>query len=97
MAIVLVHEGPTFTEEQYVEIVRRMTGGKTRMESLADWPVEGLLVHVAGQGDNGFRVVDVWEDEDACRQFADKLKPIMDEVGVTEQAKLYPLHSFVAA
>lgn len=29
------------------------------MESPADRPVEGLLVHVAGNGENGFRVVDV--------------------------------------
>ena len=34
------------------------TGGKSRMESPSDWPVEGLLAHIAGRGESGFRVVD---------------------------------------
>jgi hypothetical protein len=39
------------------------------MESLSDWPVEGILSHVAGQTENGFRVVDVWESKEACDRF----------------------------
>ncbi|GAB4048584.1 hypothetical protein [Catellatospora paridis] len=97
MPVVLVHEGPTVTKERYDELVRRLTGGKSRMESIADWPVEGLLVHVAGQSEQGFRVVDVWESEDACRRFADKLMPLMAEVGIMDQAVLYPPHAFVSA
>ena len=50
MAVVLVHQGPTVTQERYDETVRRLTEGrKDRMESPSDWPVEGLLVHVAGE------------------------------------------------
>ena len=45
--VVLVFEG--VTQEQYEESVRRLSGGKSRMESPADWPVEGLLAHIAGQ------------------------------------------------
>ena len=58
MPIVLV--SPKFTQEQYEETVRKLTGGKSRLESPADWPVEGLLAHIAGQGESTFRVVDVW-------------------------------------
>ncbi|GAA1632646.1 hypothetical protein ACFQY4_37490 [Catellatospora bangladeshensis] len=96
MSVVLVHEGPSFTRERYDEIVRRLAG-RSRMESVADWPVEGLLVHIASEGERGFRVVDVWESEDACRRFAEKLKPILEEVGVDEPARLYPPHAFVSA
>ena len=78
MSIVLVHQGPTVTQGRYDEVVRRLTGGKNRFESPADWPVQGLLVHIAGEGPDGFRVVDVWESEDAVRQFGEKLKPIME-------------------
>ncbi|MBV1851357.1 hypothetical protein [Catellatospora tritici] len=91
----LIHEGPTLTQERYDEIVRRLSGGSGRLESTSDWPVDGLLMHVAGQSPTGFRVVDVWESEAACRQFAEVLKPILAEVGVTDQAVLYPPHAFV--
>jgi len=97
MAVVLVHQGPTLTREKYEETVRRLTGGRSRLESPADWPVEGLLVHSAGQTESGFRVVDVWESEDACRRFGEKLMPILQEVGITDRPELYPAHTFVKA
>ena len=59
MAVVAVFQGPTLTQERYEQTVRKLSGGKSRMESPADWPVEGLLVHIAGQGGSGFRVVDL--------------------------------------
>jgi hypothetical protein len=92
---VLVHEG--VTQEQYEESVRKLTGGKTRVESPADWPVEGLLVHAAGQGENGFRVVDVWESEDAVRRFGEYLMPLLQELGADAQPEIYPAHTFVSA
>ena len=70
MAIVLVHQGGGLTRESYDQIVRSMTG-KDRVESPSDWPVAGLLVHAAGDGPNGFRVVDVWESEEAARSFGE--------------------------
>jgi hypothetical protein len=97
MAIVLVHQGPTLTREKYEETVRRLTGGRSRLESPADWPVDGLLVHSAGEAESGFRVVDVWESEDACRRFGEKLMPILQQVGITDQPELYPAHTFVKA
>jgi len=96
MSIVLVHQGPSFTREKYDEIVRRLTG-KSRLESTSDWPVEGLLVHIAGEGPQGFRVVDVWESEDACNRFGEILAPILEEVGVDDQPETYPPHTFVSA
>ena len=97
MAVVIVHQGPTLTQEKYDEIVRRFTEGRGRMESPSDWPVEGLLVHVAGQGEQGFRVVDVWDSEEAAKRFGDVLMPILQEIGVDEQPEIYPTHAFVSA
>ena len=96
MPVVLVQQGPTFTQERYEEVVRRLTG-KSRMETPADWPVEGLLVHATGHGEGGFRVVDVWESEEAARRFGERLTPIMEELGVKEQPELYPAYTFVSA
>jgi hypothetical protein len=97
MAVVLVHQGPSVTRDRYEETVRRLTDGKTHLDSPSDWPVEGLLVHAAGEGPNGFRVVDVWESEEAARRFGEKLQPILQEVGISDEPELYPAHAFVSA
>ena len=97
MPIVAVFEGPSLTRQNYEESVRRLTGGKSRMESPADWGVPGLLLHVAGQGPKGFRVVDVWESQDAFRQFGEKLVPILKAVGVEVEPEVYPAHTYVSA
>jgi hypothetical protein len=94
--VVAVFEPPNFTQEQYEESARRVSGGKSRMESPADWPVEGLLAHIAGQGEKGFRVVDVWESEDAFRRFGETLMPILQDLGVEGEPEIYPTHTFVS-
>jgi hypothetical protein len=95
--VVALFQSPSFTQERYEESVRRLTGGKDRLESPADWPVEGLLAHIAGEGETGFRVVDVWESEDAFARFGESLLPILQEIGVEGQPEIYPAHTFVSA
>ena len=97
MAVVAIFQGPTLTQERYEQTVRKLSGGKSRMGSPADWPVEGLLVHIAGQGGSGFRVIDVWESEDAFNRFGEKLMPVLQEVGIEGQPDIYPEHTFVSA
>ena len=96
MAVILVHQGPTVTQERYDDVVRRMMG-KDHAESPSDWPVEGLLVHAAGEGPNGFRIVDVWESEEACNRFGEVLGPHLEDAGITDQPELYEAHAFVSA
>lgn len=96
MPIIAVFQGPQFTQQNYEESVRRITGGKP-LVSPADWPVPGLVVHAAGQGPNGFRVVDVWESEDAFRRFGEKLIPILRSVGIEGEPEIYQAHTFVSA
>ena len=95
--VVLVFESPSFTQEKYEESTRKLTGGKNRMDSPADWPAEGLLAHIPGQGPNGFRVVDVWESEEALQRFAEVLMPVLAEIGVEGEPEVYPAHTFVSA
>ena len=97
MQVVLVHHGAGLTKQSYEEVVRRLTGGKSSLDSPADWPVEGLLVHAAGEGPNGFRVVDVWESEEAAKRFGDTIGPILGEVGIEAEPEVYPAHTFVSA
>jgi hypothetical protein len=93
--VVLVHN--TITREQYEESIRRLSGGKSTMTSADDWPVEGLLVHVTGEGPNGFRVVDVWESEDALQRFGAVLLPILEEIGVVGEPEIYPANTYVTS
>lgn len=97
MPVVAVFQGPSLTQEQYEQVVSRITDGKTRMESPSDWPVGGLLAHAAGQGPNGFRVIDVWESEDAFRSFGEQLTPILQEVGVEAEPEVYETIAFTTA
>lgn len=97
MPVVLVHQGPTLTAERYEEAVRRLTGVARGLRTPADWPVDGLLVHTAGQGGDGFRIVDVWESEGAARRFGEVLMPMLAEIGVSDVPELYPAHTFVSA
>lgn len=97
MAIVAVFQGPSFTRQNYEESVRRVTSGKARVETPADWPVPGLLAHAAGQGKDGFRVVDVWESADAFRQFGEKLIPVLKSLGIEGEPEVYEAHTFVLA
>lgn len=94
MAVVGVFEG--VSQEQYEESVRKLTDGGA-LESPADWPVPGLLVHAAGMGENGLRVVDVWESEEAFERFGEVLMPILAEIGVQGRPDVYPAHTFVSA
>lgn len=97
MAIVAVFQSASLTQAKYEESVRKLSGGRSRMEKAADWPVQGLLAHVAGQSPNGFRVVDVWESEEAFRKFGEKLMPIMKAIGIEGEPEVYPSHTVVRA
>jgi hypothetical protein len=55
------------------------------------------MVHIAGQGESGFRVVDVWESEDACRRFGEMLMPVLQDVGIEDPPEIYPVHTLVTA
>lgn len=57
----------------------------------------GLLAHIAGQADSGFRVIDVWESEEAFGRFGEVLVPILRELGVEGRPEVYPAHTFVTA
>jgi hypothetical protein len=49
------------------------------------------------QGQQGFRVVDVWESEEAFRRFGETLMPILQELGVEGEPEIYATHTFVSA
>lgn len=82
------------TQEQYDEVAERLADGRG-LNRRSDLPVEGLLVHVAGATENGWRVVDVWESEEAFDRFGKKLGLTMSEVGISGRPTTFPIHNLV--
>jgi hypothetical protein len=93
MLILAVHETPTLTRDRYEQVVRRLTNGKSRIESASDLPFQGLLVHAAGDGPNGFFIFDVFESEAAVQSFLEAIGTIPREIGIEEPPKFFPAHS----
>jgi hypothetical protein len=96
MAIIVVFQGPTLTKQNYKESIRQLMN-KEKAESPSDWPVEGLIAHIAGETDGGFRVIDVWESEEAFRRFGDALAPILKAIGIEGEAEVYAADTIVTA
>ena len=96
MLIMAVHQVPSLSQEKYEEVVRRLTGGKSRLESLSDLPFDGLLVHMAGQGKNGFCIVDIFESEEAVARFNEAMASIPREAGIQEPPEFFPAYTFIA-
>jgi hypothetical protein len=96
MIVVAVHQTPSLTQERYEEVVRRVTGGKSRFESASDVPFGGLIVHAAGQGKDGFCVVDIFESEEAVTRFNEAMGSMPREVGIEQPPDFFPAHTFIA-
>jgi hypothetical protein len=93
--MLVVHQTPSLTAARYEEVVRRLTGGKERIESVDDVPFDGLLVHAAAETENGFLIVDVFESAAAFARFGVALGSIPLQAGIVEPARAYPVHTFV--
>ena len=69
---------------------------KGRRKRLADWPVKGILAHIAGPMPGGWRVIDVWQSRTAFNQFGKKLKPVLKKIGMQGvRPKIFPLTRFI--
>jgi hypothetical protein len=88
MAIGLIFEVPTVTEELYEKIKEQLHPGNA--------PAEGQLYHAAGKGANGWTVIEVWESQEAARKFFDeKLGERLREAGVQAQPKFFQVHNVI--
>jgi hypothetical protein len=73
MPVAMMMENPNVTKESY-DKVRAHIGLET--------PAGGIF-HAAGEGPNGWRVIEIWESEqDAQRFLQERLRPAWEAVGV---------------
>lgn len=70
---------PNVTKDQY-DAMRAKLG--VTEENMPD----GGLVHIAGEGPAGWRVVEVWESEDKARTWDEKLEPVLAQAGIVRPA-----------
>ncbi|QKW10360.1 hypothetical protein HUT18_32065 [Streptomyces sp. NA04227] len=96
MAIVAVFDMPGMTQAQYEQSAEMVAGRPGPVKTPADWPVAGLLSHTSAPTADGWLVVDVWESEEAFRQFGERIIPILRELGVPDvEPRVYPVFSMV--
>jgi|ERR1700749_900238 hypothetical protein len=88
MAVGMLLAGEGVTEDSYRQLTEAMFGSYPMPEDQAP---DGLLLHTAGQSDQGWYVYDVWESQDHFQRFlADKLGPAIESTGAGGGARPEP-------
>ena len=87
MALALLLEFPGATQEQFDRVA----------EKIGSTAPAGLLYHVEGPIQGGWRVVDVWESREAVDKFfQDQLGQALQEAGVAiPQPQFWPAHRII--
>jgi hypothetical protein len=88
MAVGMLLAGEPVTRDTYAQLTEKMFGSYPMRE---DQSPEGLLLHTAGQSDQGWYIYDVWESQDHFQRFVEgKLRPAIDELGIEGGDQLQP-------
>jgi hypothetical protein len=84
MAIGALFEGPGITQATYDAVAAR----------IGEEPPAGCLYHISGPIEGGWRVIEVWESEDAQRRFqTERLNPAFEAEGVQKVTPtFFPVH-----
>jgi hypothetical protein len=85
MAIAVKFEAEPTTREKYDEV-------RSRLEEAGDWPPPGLIVHAACGASEVEAVLEVWESSEAFEAFGSKLMPLLDEVGIAGEPKVWDVY-----
>jgi hypothetical protein len=91
MAVAMMIDNPNGTQELYDKVSDELGLGGT--------PAGGIF-HVAGPSPNGgFRVIELWESEEAARRFIkERLGPAFAAAGVTgppPEPEFWPVHNYM--
>ena len=63
------------SRDQYDESLRRLRDG-------GQFPPDGMEYHIAFGKDDSFRVLEVWESQEKADVFAQRLMPLLQEIGI---------------
>jgi hypothetical protein len=88
MAVGMLLASEAVTKDTYEQVTRKMFGSYPMSEQ--DSP-EGLILHTAGQSDQGWYVYDIWESKEQFQRFVEsKLGPALQEIGAGGDARPEP-------
>jgi quinol monooxygenase YgiN len=93
MAVAFLQEFSEATQEQYDQVVKNLERRGIKSE--------GRLFHVAGPMEDeevGWRIVDVWESQEAFDAFIQKAAPVLQEVEMWPPDELmnWPVHNMLS-
>lgn len=91
MAFVRMFDNPNGSQEQY-------DAASAQIGVTSDNMPEESVLHVAGPGpDGGWRVVEIWESEEAAQKFdAERVEPVLQQVGIQRPAPtIWQVHNLV--
>ena len=98
MAVGMLLSGEGITKDSYEQLSKKMFGGYPMSEAQSP---DGLLIHTAGQSEQGWYVYDVWESEQHFQRFVDgMLRPAMQELDAgggdnPPQPQFFPIETLV--
>ena len=75
MAYARMMNNPNVTKEMYDANVAKLGVSNDNLP-------DGAMVHIAGEGPAGWRVIEVWESEEHARAWDEKLLPVLEQAGI---------------
>jgi len=92
MAVAFLFDSSGTTQEQYDQVIETLQrGGIT---------AQGRIFHVAGPMEGGWRVVEVWESQEAVNKFfQEQLMPALQAInnsGITTLQQVWPVHNMLS-
>src|SRR5688500_9224439 len=89
MAVAFVFNGVGVTQAQYEQVRNEVSPGGGH--------APGVLAHVAGPTSDGWRVVEVWESQEAMeRFFQDKLGAALQNANISGQPEIFAVQNMMA-
>jgi len=88
MAIVAIFEFPGASVEKYEKILE--VGGPAILAQ------PSRIHHVCYRTNDGFTVVDVWEDEESFAAFGELIAPAIQAAGLDAKPVIYPVQDTVS-
>jgi hypothetical protein len=97
MAVGMLITGEGVTEESYKRLTEEMFGNFPMSE---DQSPDGLILHTAGQSEQGWYVYDVWESQEHFQRFFEgQLGPATESTGaaagVSPHPQFFPISTLV--
>ena len=89
MSVLIRFAPASLTAAQYDEATGKLTDA-------GDFPPDGLDYHVCFGTDGNLRVSEIWDSQEQLDAFAEKLMPVLSEVGIEPgQPELMEIHNIV--